>query len=81
MDGGKMVNAVKFYVRFDRVGCVLFKVFTVYLLSGFHAPRLGWLDGTFTEKIHAFYLTAPRSQKLPAFPPFLSAGDKKGPIF
>jgi hypothetical protein len=27
--GEKMVNAIKLYVIFDRVGCISFKVFTV----------------------------------------------------
>jgi hypothetical protein len=37
MDGGKKVNAVKFYVIFDRIDSFLFKIFTMYLHSQFHA--------------------------------------------
>ena len=37
MKDGKMVNAVKFYDHFDRIGCISFKVFTVYLRSGIRA--------------------------------------------
>jgi hypothetical protein len=54
MDDGEKVNAIKFYDLFDRVGCILFKVFTVYLRSHFcAAPRIV-LDALLQRKFHFF---------------------------
>jgi hypothetical protein len=49
-----LVNAIKLYDISDMDGCVLFKVFTVYLRSQFHALARTGFDGGFTEKIHGF---------------------------
>ena len=55
-DDGKKVNAIKFYDPLDRAGCILFKVFTVYLRSGICA-RVGFkkLDVATGRKFTVFF--------------------------
>jgi hypothetical protein len=59
MDDGKKVNAIKFYDALDMVGCILFKVFTVYVRSRIHARLGDEFDEQFTEKIHGIFRKSP----------------------
>jgi hypothetical protein len=58
-DDKEKVNAINFYDYLDFSGCILFKVFTVYLRSGFYAHLLMFFDGADTSRIHAFHPERP----------------------
>jgi hypothetical protein len=55
-----MVNAVKFYDLFDRIGCISFKVFTVYLRSRIHAGLYVKFDVVTGRKFTVYFQGTPR---------------------